>query len=200
MLSSNHFFQGPWHGTGISNSAFLSCELLISAFILREALLLCLLAAPCSPFQFQSFVLEHSGEDNGTPLQDSCLENPMDGGAWQAAVHGVVKSWTRLKRHSSSSSLEHSLTTMLRIWLFCNQILLIALSSIGAQFPWVQFHFSLDCCSLGISLIIFIFTTEIPVLTTSEGIAGNRVGRVSLLVNGLMVQKQSSQQLPTDLF
>ena len=33
---------------------------------------------------------------NGTPLQCSCLENPMDGGAWKAAVHGVAKSWTRL--------------------------------------------------------------------------------------------------------
>ena len=31
----------------------------------------------------------------GTPLQYSCLENPMDGGAWWAAVHGVSKSWTR---------------------------------------------------------------------------------------------------------
>ena len=36
------------------------------------------------------------GEGNGTPLQYSCLENPMDGGAWQAAVRGVAKSWTRL--------------------------------------------------------------------------------------------------------
>ena len=35
-------------------------------------------------------------EGNGTPLQYSCLENPMDGGAWQAAVHGVARSWTRL--------------------------------------------------------------------------------------------------------
>ena len=33
-----------------------------------------------------------SGEGNGTPLQYSCLENPMDGGASQAAVHGVTKS------------------------------------------------------------------------------------------------------------
>ena len=33
---------------------------------------------------------------NGTPLQDSRLENPMDGGAWWAAVHGVTKSWARL--------------------------------------------------------------------------------------------------------
>ena len=37
-----------------------------------------------------------SGEGNDTVLQYSCLENPMDGGAWWAAVHGVAKSWTRL--------------------------------------------------------------------------------------------------------
>ena len=37
-----------------------------------------------------------SGEGNGTPLQYSCLENPMDGEAWWAAVHGVAKSRTRL--------------------------------------------------------------------------------------------------------
>ena len=36
------------------------------------------------------------GEGNGNPLQYSCLENPMDGGAWEAAVHGVTESWTQL--------------------------------------------------------------------------------------------------------
>ena len=36
------------------------------------------------------------GEGNGNPLQYSCLENPMDGGAWWATVHRVVKSRTRL--------------------------------------------------------------------------------------------------------
>ena len=34
------------------------------------------------------------GEGNGNPLQYSCLENPMDGGAWSAIVHGVAKSGT----------------------------------------------------------------------------------------------------------
>ena len=34
---------------------------------------------------------------SGTPLQYSCLENPMDRGAWCATVHGVAKSWTQLK-------------------------------------------------------------------------------------------------------
>ena len=36
------------------------------------------------------------GEGNGTPLQHSCLENPMEGGAWWATVHGIAKSRTRL--------------------------------------------------------------------------------------------------------
>ena len=36
------------------------------------------------------------GEGNGTPLRYSCLENPMDGGAWWAAIHGIAKSRTQL--------------------------------------------------------------------------------------------------------
>ena len=36
------------------------------------------------------------GEGNGTPLQYSCLENPMDGGAWKATVHGVAEGQTQL--------------------------------------------------------------------------------------------------------
>ena len=47
---------------------------------------------PC----FGAWVDSHAGEGNGNPLQYSCLENPMDRGAWKAAVHGVAKSWTRL--------------------------------------------------------------------------------------------------------
>ena len=41
------------------------------------------------------------GEGNGNPLQYSCLENPMDRGAWWATVHGVTKSRTRLKQLST---------------------------------------------------------------------------------------------------
>ena len=44
-------------------------------------------------------------EGNGTPIQYSCLENPMDGGAWQAAVHGVAKSRARLHFHFSLSCI-----------------------------------------------------------------------------------------------
>ena len=38
--------------------------------------------------------LRSPGEGNGNPLEYSCLENPMDRGAWRATVHGVAKSWT----------------------------------------------------------------------------------------------------------
>ena len=44
------------------------------------------------------------GEGDGSPLQYSCLESPMGGGAWWAAVYGVAQSRTQLKRLSSSSS------------------------------------------------------------------------------------------------
>ena len=55
------------------------------------------------------------GEGNGNPLQYSCLENPMDRGAWQAVVHGVAKSQTWL------SDFTHSLkvpSSYVRIHLF----------------------------------------------------------------------------------
>ena len=54
------------------------------------------------------------GEGNGNPLQYSCLENPMDGGAWGATVHGVAKSRTRL------SNFTHSL--ILQTWLTQNEL------------------------------------------------------------------------------
>ena len=46
------------------------------------------------------------GEGNGNPLRYSCLGNPMDRGAWWAAVYGIAQRRTRLKRLSSSSSRE----------------------------------------------------------------------------------------------
>ena len=44
------------------------------------------------------------GEGNGNPLQYSCLKNPIDGGAWQATVHGVAKSRTRLRDFTSCNT------------------------------------------------------------------------------------------------
>ena len=49
-------------------------------------------------------------EGNGTPLQYSCLENPRDGGAWWAAVHGVAKSWTQLSDFTFTFHFHFSLS------------------------------------------------------------------------------------------
>ena len=59
--------------------------------VLKSYTIIMLLAV--SPLMYISVYL---GEGNGTPLQYSCLENPMAGGAWWASVHGVAKSRTRL--------------------------------------------------------------------------------------------------------
>ena len=50
------------------------------------------------------FSLSCIGEENGNPLQCSCLENPRDGEGWWAAIYGVAQSRTRLKQLSSSSN------------------------------------------------------------------------------------------------
>ena len=47
------------------------------------------------------------GGGNGNPLQYSCLENPMDRGAWWATVHGVSRSWTRLKLSTDTYSISN---------------------------------------------------------------------------------------------
>ena len=41
-----------------------------------------------------------SGEENGNPVQYLCLENTMERGAWWVAIHGVTKSWIRLRTHA----------------------------------------------------------------------------------------------------
>ena len=52
-----------------------------------------------------------NGEGNGTPLQYSCLENPMDGGAWKAAVHGVTEGQTRLSDFPFTFTFMHEMAT-----------------------------------------------------------------------------------------
>ena len=55
--------------------------------------LVCILS---SSLYFNMYLGSVVGEGNGTPLRYSCLENPVDGGAWRAAVHGVGEGQTRL--------------------------------------------------------------------------------------------------------
>ena len=64
------------------------------------------------------FSLSCTGEGNGNPLQCSCLENPRDGGAWWAAVYGVLQSRTRLKwRSSRSSTMPHLQKAFIDCWV-----------------------------------------------------------------------------------
>ena len=65
----------------------------------------------CLPALRETWVQSLGGEDPlekrmANPLQYSCLENPMDGGAWWATVHGVVKSQTRLSDFTFTFTLE----------------------------------------------------------------------------------------------
>ena len=53
------------------------------------------------------------GERNGNPLQYPCLENPMDGGAWQTTVHGVAKSWSDFTFTSLSCMGKHEKKNMI---------------------------------------------------------------------------------------
>ena len=74
-----------------------ACSFLVVSFSLH--CFLKVFVNDCCCFFVQCFVdssMKPSGEGNGTPLQYSCLENPMDRGAWWAAGHGVAKSRTRL--------------------------------------------------------------------------------------------------------
>ena len=81
------------------------------------------------------------GEGNGNPLQCSCLENPRDGGAWWAAVYGVARSRTRLKRLSSSSSSHnakiHNDNERLFVVVVCENIELLRINSEHAAFIYL---------------------------------------------------------------
>ena len=103
----------------------------------------------------------------GSPLQSSCLENPMDRGAWQATAHGVTKSRTRLNALSLSLIDVLSLTTThtlfwRRQWHPTPVLLpekshgqrsLVGCSPWGREesdtTEWLHFHFSLSCIGEG---------------------------------------------------
>ena len=75
------------------------------------------------------------GGGHGSPLQDSCLENPMDRGAWRATVHGVAKSWTQLKWLNTHSSRwkPMKLTTYQLFLLLCT----FPLMPVWKQLSWL---------------------------------------------------------------
>ena len=92
------------------------------------------------------------GEGSGNPLQYSCLENPMDGEAWWATVHGVTKSRTRL------SDFTHSLERGLALPRLCWRCLCAAIPLCCSLPPW-----------LGESLELLSFVLFPPVCTSRTG-------------------------------
>ena len=85
------------------------------------------------------------GEGNGSPLQCSCLENPMDRGAWRAIVHGVAKSWTWLSNMCVTS------THMLQVHCFHNTFSFL---------PWTL-QWTVDNCLFNLNFISNLYTSHI---------------------------------------
>ena len=77
-------------------------------------------------------------QGNGNPFQYSCLENPMDTGAWQATVHGVAKSWTRLSDFTSLQGIKIPHTACLHAHLLqsCPTLRLHGLEPARLFCPW----------------------------------------------------------------
>ena len=78
-----------------SKNLFLEGSTSLQAFVYYSSVR-SLLFTTTSCVEISYLLYDPIREDSGTPLQYSCLENPMDGGAWWVAVHGVAKSWTQL--------------------------------------------------------------------------------------------------------
>ena len=71
-----------------------------------------------------------SGGGNGNPLQYSCLATPRDRGAWQATVHGVTKSWTRL---SDTHTHTHTHSALYFLPSYSRQLIIMECSDLGTR-------------------------------------------------------------------
>ena len=84
------------------------------------------------------FSLSCIGEGIGNPLQYSCLENPRDGGAWWAAVYGVVQSRTRLKQLSNVSLCSRMTTFILILWRSNSTLSFLSVSTTSMSLVVIQ--------------------------------------------------------------
>ena len=75
----------------------------------------------------QLYIYIYFGEGNGTPLQYPCLENPMGGGAWKAAVHGVAEGRTQL----SNFTFAFHFHTLKKEMATCSSVLALRIPGTG---------------------------------------------------------------------
>ena len=103
--------------------------------------------------QFRPWVGKISGGGHDNPLQASCLENPMDRGAWQTAAHGVAQSPARRKRGRKRLSMRKRsgaavlTSVILKPWAVT--YLLCAASVFGCKMKTVTVPSVQDRCKLG---------------------------------------------------
>ena len=103
------------------------------------------------------------GEGNGNPLQYSCLENSMDGGAWWDTIHGVEKSWTRLSDFTFTLHMWHVLRNCSsRNIKACPTVCLHAFTCLPPTAP------NCLCCSFSDSSRFFHSTAFLPALPGSS--------------------------------
>ena len=92
----HHPCDSPGKNTGVGSHFLLQCLKVKSESEVAQSYLTLSDPMDHSPPSLCTVSAGGAGEGNGTPLQYSCLENPMDGGAWWATVHAVAKSQIRL--------------------------------------------------------------------------------------------------------
>ena len=113
------------------------------------------------------------GEGNGTPFQYSCLENPMDEGAWWAAVHGVDKSWT--------GPSNFTFTHWRRKWQLQCWFLATHSSTLAWKIPWTEEPGRLQ--SLGLRGVKHYWATSLSLFTFMHGEGGGNPLQCSCLQN-----------------
>ena len=102
----------------------------------------------CRGHEFDSWVGKIPGEGNGNPLQYSCLRNPIDRGAWWAAVHGVTKVQTWLSNWAHISTCFCSKITWLENNLYSQYISYVCVCVLVTQLCLTLWD-SMDCSPLG---------------------------------------------------
>ena len=146
----------------------------------------------------------HFGEGNGTPLQYSCLENPMDRGAWWAAVYGVAQSQTRLSKFTFTShfhALEEEMATHSSVlaWRIPGMEEPGGLPSLGSHRVWHDWSDLAAADTLGF-LFIFLQTEKAPLLSSFWFVVVQSLRHVWLFATPLSSENKEGRRVSSGYF